>query len=615
VRDIVGLGAADCGCIEGTSPNQIRWWARGLSVLVALGLILLLVPAAGASSGRPMRFKVTKAQLRHAKLHHGYLRLAHELRNRTHRARVAIVGGSEISIEGAPWQVIIESFIPDGPETVLVLICGGSTLNESEILTAGHCVIDPLTGTQVPADEIVVGAGISNLAIKAPEEQASLASGVRVHPYYNPDATPPAPDDVAVLKLEKPFLLTGPAAKSVALISAGSLLQEGTAINLTGFGVENPLSEELNGTLNSIGMDLVSSQECGGEVNAVFLCASTSKGALCFGDSGSALILPGSPATQAGVADTTEVSAGKCFDGGLGGFANVAAPEIRDFIVGDSPDPPTAPRGGGASLLGAPASGDTLSCERGSWSGLPTFTYTFVNTVGGQVLQHGTSSTYPLTGADIGRTIDCLVAATNEGGTGIDQTSAVGPIRPTLAEEAALRKAAEESVQKAAAERKRAEEEAVAAALALAQKNGGAQGVAGIQEGAPAPVPDAKLASTALAASASGAVTIKVSCPAAESSCSGTVMLRTLDAVSAGAARAARSKKAILTLASGSFTVAGGFVKTITLHLSAKARALLSRSQTLRVRATIVAHDPSGAAHTTKTVATLRAPKTKHRKG
>jgi hypothetical protein len=326
VRVTVGLGAAQDGCIEGTSPNPNRWGPRALSLLVALGLMLLLVQAAGASPVRPMTFKVTKAQLRHAKLHLGYLRLAHELRNRTHHARAAIVGGSEISIEQAPWQVIVESVIPDGPGTVLVLTCGGSILNESEILTAGHCVISPLTGTQIPADEIVVGAGISNLKVTTAQEQASLASEVRVHPYYNPNAALPAPDDVAVLKLEKPFALAGPAAKPIVLISAGSLLQEGTATNLTGFGLENPLSEELDGTLNSIGMDLVSSRECGGEANALFLCAGTANGSLCHGDSGSALTVPGSPATQAGVADTTEVRAGRCFDGGLGGFANVAAP-------------------------------------------------------------------------------------------------------------------------------------------------------------------------------------------------------------------------------------------------------------------------------------------------
>jgi PKD repeat protein len=186
-------------------------------------------------------------------------------------------------------------------------------------------------------------------------------------------------------------------------------------------------------------------------------------------------------------------------------------------------------------------------------------------------------------------------------------------------EEAAANKAHEEE----AAAAKRREEEAAAAAAKKHEEEkpalvSGVQGVAGFQVTGAPPVPDAKLASTALAASTSGALTIKVSCPAGESSCSGTVALRTLDAVSASAGRAAKAKKAkkaILTLASGSFSVAGGKTKTVTLHLSAKARALLSRTHSLRVRATIVAHDPSGATHTTQAVVTLRAPRARRGKG
>ncbi len=156
------------------------------------------------------------------------------------------------------------------------------------------------------------------------------------------------------------------------------------------------------------------------------------------------------------------------------------------------------------------------------------------------------------------------------------------------------------------------EAEAAAAIKQEASPPGaGAQGIAGFTSSTQPPVPDAKLASTALAASASGAVSIRVSCPAGDSSCSGTVTLRTLDAVRAGAGR----KKTILILARGSFTVAGGRVKAVTLHLSAKARALLARSRTLRVRATIDARDPAGARHTTQTVVTLRAPRAKHGKG
>jgi len=139
-------------------------------------------------------------------------------------------------------------------------------------------------------------------------------------------------------------------------------------------------------------------------------------------------------------------------------------------------------------------------------------------------------------------------------------------------------------------------------------------GVLGSQEHKAPQVPDAKLASTSLTASSSGTVSVKVTCPAGESSCTGTLTLRTLTAVIAATGhQSKKSKAAILALASGSFKVAGGHVTTVKLHLSAKARALLARTHVLRARATIVAHDPAGATHTTETIVTLRAPSTHRR--
>ena len=152
------------------------------------------------------------------------------------------------------------------------------------------------------------------------------------------------------------------------------------------------------------------------------------------------------------------------------------------------------------------------------------------------------------------------------------------------------------------------EEEAEAAAVRKRQEEEAAKsGVLGSKEGSP----NATIASASLQASASGEVTVKVSCLAGVSSCAGTVTLRTLDAVVA----AAKAKPAILTLATGAFTVAGGQVKTIVLHLSSKARGLLARSHTLHVRVTIAAHNATGATHTGSVVGTLRGAKAKHGKG
>ncbi len=124
------------------------------------------------------------------------------------------------------------------------------------------------------------------------------------------------------------------------------------------------------------------------------------------------------------------------------------------------------------------------------------------------------------------------------------------------------------------------------------------------------PVPDVKLVSTSIVVSASGVAIVKVTCPAGGSACTGTLMLRTLNAVNAiAASQVVKPKAIILTLGSISFNVPAGQVRTLRLRLSARARNLLSRTRVLKVRATFVAHDAGGAAHTNQIKITLRAPK------
>jgi PKD repeat protein len=175
------------------------------------------------------------------------------------------------------------------------------------------------------------------------------------------------------------------------------------------------------------------------------------------------------------------------------------------------------------------------------------------------------------------------------------------PIKKKAEEEAATKKAGEE-----AAAKKKAEEEAAAKA---------AQEVAAFRASLALAVPNAQIVGTSLKVSSSGTLKLTISCPKGESACLGTVTLRTLTAVVADAGRIARAKAAVLTLASGAFSVSGGADATITLHLSSKARALLAKEHTLRVRATLLAHDLQGAHHTTQTVLVLHAPKVGHPKG
>lgn len=125
----------------------------------------------------------------------------------------------------------------------------------------------------------------------------------------------------------------------------------------------------------------------------------------------------------------------------------------------------------------------------------------------------------------------------------------------------------------------------------------------------PPPQPIATIAGSPSTVGSSGAFTLKVTCPKEETACTGSATFKTLKAVIASVGHAAKKKAAILTLATASFSVAGGQVKTITLHLSAAGRALLARTHSLSARVTIVAHDSAGHSHTTTAIVTLRPAK------
>ena len=169
-------------------------------------------------------------------------------------------------------------------------------------------------------------------------------------------------------------------------------------------------------------------------------------------------------------------------------------------------------------------------------------------------------------------------------------------------EEAARERAAQEAT------KKQAEVAAAAVAAKKREEEAAKIDVLGVQETSP----EATIASTPLRASKSGAVIVKISCPASDSRCIGAVTLRTLKAIMSSAAGSPKVKPAVLTLGTAAFTVAGGKVVAVVLHLSAKVRTLLERSHTLRVRVTIVTHNAAGATNAGQTITTLLAPKATH---
>jgi uncharacterized repeat protein (TIGR01451 family) len=339
-------------------------------------------------------------------------------------AKPAIVGGTPISVAQAPWQVFLYSTLPGGR----TYACGGSILDASRIVTAGHCVYNSATATPVAAADLTVVAGISNTRAPEATRQPRSVTQVRIHPGYTYTAQNAgvAPADVAVLTLSAPLNLSGAAAKPIPLIAAGAYPAVGTAAGITGFG-RQAAGGTPDGRLYAVGTTIGDPLACGGEANAVVDCISSPAGSACEGDSGGPLTIGAALAGVASFVATTGPT-GECGVGSVNGYANLAAPEIRDFVLG-SDNPPVAPRGGqGVSARGQFLAGGSMTCQPGVWSGSPTYTYTFVDTRNGQVLQSSPSDTYVFGDGDVGRTVACQPAATNAGGTAITRTQASQPI-------------------------------------------------------------------------------------------------------------------------------------------------------------------------------------------
>jgi Trypsin/Carboxypeptidase regulatory-like domain len=486
------------------------------------------------------------------------------------RARPLIVGGSAISIARAPWQVAVQAVISQSEG----LLCGGSIVDESHILTAAHCVFDSKSGLPIPAEDFTVRAGTANLATGEAGEQQVGVTDVRPQPYYTylPDSGKTNPDDLAVLTLERPLVL-GANVAAIPLLALGASPTEGAFANLTGFGEENAASEELNGRLYSLGMTVGYSRECGGEDDAVILCASSAAGSPCNGDSGSGLTISAPGSLLAGVEDDYSLVSGqRCADGALNSYANLAAPEIQDFVYG-SENPPRAPRGGGAEIRGRIVVGQSLSCAAGSWSGDPHFEYAFLDGQSGQVLQNGSSTTYALTAADIGRAIFCEVRAVNAGGTGVGRTL---PLRPILGASAPSSQAPPSSAPEVASE----------------EPEPGETPASG--EKTPAPATETRcvsLAGSRILVERSGWALIELTHPG-EGRCSGKLALTARGVDGSKGAMRGRARA----IASGDFTIADARTATVKIKLNVYGRALFDRvSGSLGASLTIQQLGPSPA--------------------
>jgi secreted trypsin-like serine protease len=115
-----------------------------------------------------------------------------------------IVGGETAS--AATWSWAVSLNIDN------TYLCGGSIISSSWVITAAHCV------NGYKASKITVYAG-SN--IRWSGTQSRVASKVIVHPSYNTDTYV---NDIALLQLATPLIMTDPYVSSICLPSVSSTI-------------------------------------------------------------------------------------------------------------------------------------------------------------------------------------------------------------------------------------------------------------------------------------------------------------------------------------------------------------------------------------------------------
>ncbi|KPI91087.1 Transmembrane protease serine 9 [Papilio xuthus] len=223
-----------------------------------------------------------------------------------------IVGGRVATCEQFPHQV---SYVVNNS-----YFCGGFIISKQFILTAAHCAqnVDPST--------VLLRSGNTF------RKNGTVIPIVEVIPYpgYN---RPPFDKDIAVMRTSEDIEFNS-CTRPIALPPRGSLLRAGTTITVSGWGRTRQGASILPDRLMAVDLNLVSRSRCQSAYSPLritenMLCAGNyflGGKSTCQGDSGGVGAIDG---VARGV-----VSFGRGCGQRLSPsvFANLAAPNIRDFI-------------------------------------------------------------------------------------------------------------------------------------------------------------------------------------------------------------------------------------------------------------------------------------------
>ena len=222
-----------------------------------------------------------------------------------------VVGGGEIAISSAPWQVaLLGSSTSSG---YLAQFCGGAIISARWVVTASHCVRDDLDVPLTPG-ELQIGSGSASLFDYGSASRVGVAQIIE-HPSYESGSFL---NDIALLRLSSDLDLSGTNRAAIQLpfsVDADAWPARDTAVTATGWGCTDVLGFEDScsnypDALRSVGLSVQASPgdwQCAeviGYWSPLMMCAGTAGGGAdtCSGDSGGPLVVgEGSSALLAGI--------------------------------------------------------------------------------------------------------------------------------------------------------------------------------------------------------------------------------------------------------------------------------------------------------------------------
>ncbi len=354
-------------------------------------------------------------------------------------ASPAIVGGGEIPITSAPWQVALYDPQID-PDPADSQFCGGVILDATHVLTAAHCVFDEATGQASAPAEVEVLAGTADLETKDPTNTELEEDPVAATSFDPEWSRTTGAHDLGVLTLKNALKIATNIAPIQPLSEAEAatthVAEAGKPAIVSGWGDERAgppttVRSDYPTILQATPVPIVGDEACASDYTAAgsqpppfpeFVCAGQPGGGACYGDSGGPLsVEPTGGPRLLGIVD---LGVG-CGGAVPGAYQSVLDAENASFVKSDPPAGPRWSSGSAPGVSGTPQAGQTLTCEQGQWAVEPEkVRYQFFadeSTVSGPHLKElsvrSTTSTFDLPSTlAVGSRIVCAVLAEGPGG-------------------------------------------------------------------------------------------------------------------------------------------------------------------------------------------------------